>query len=483
MTQTTDSSRILPGAGTARGTGGRGGAGGAALALLLLGQFMAVLDTSIVNVALPTMRADLGASGSGLQLVVAGYVIAYAVLLITGARLGDLAGPRRMFLVGLAAFTAASLACGVAPSTGRLVAFRFAQGASAAMLTPQVMSMIQRNFTGAARARALGLYAAVIGGGVVVGQIAGGLLVDADLFGLGWRAVFLVNVPIGAAVLAAGPRVLPADGVRRGGGLDPAGLAVLTPAVLLFVVPLILGRELGWPLWGWFALAAGAGLFAVFVGVERRVVRGGGRPLVSARVLRAPGLVPAMVTITLGPGCSWGAFLFSTTLHLQGDLGLGPLGSGLAFVPCVGAFALVGLTWQRTPDHWHRPLVPIGFAVAGAGYLLLGPLGGGGAVYEALTAVIGLGLGAMPIVMTAALAGVPPEDAADGSGMLLTLMQLGHVVGVATIGTLFLTLAEQGQSTRHAEYGTGWALAAAALLAAGSALALLRRPAGARAAA
>ncbi|MEU6040020.1 MFS transporter [Actinomadura sp. NPDC047616] len=482
MTQTTDLSRVVPRAGTARETG-RGGAGGPALALLLLGQFMAILDANIVNVALPTMRADLGASGAGLQLVVAGYVIAYAVVLITGARLGDLAGHRRMFLLGLAAFSATSLACGLAPSTGWLVAFRFAQGASAALLTPQVMSMIQRGFTGAARARALGLYSAVIAGGVVVGQVAGGLLVSADLFGSDWRSVFLVNVPIGVALLVAGPRVLPADGERRGGGLDPAGLAVLTPAVLLFVVPLILGHELGWPLWGWFALAASAVLFAAFVGVERRVVRCGGRPLVSGRVLRAPGLAPAMLTIALGPG-SWGAFLFTTTLHLQGDLALSPLESGLAFVPCVATFALVGLTWQRMPARWHRPLVPIGFAVAGVGYLFVGPLAGGGAAYEALTAVIGLGLGVLPIGMTAALEGVPPEDAADGSGLLLTVMQLGQVVGVATVGTLFLTLAQHDQSTRHAEYGTGWALAVVGLLAAGSALALLRRrPAPVRAAA
>lgn len=482
MTQTTHLSGVAPGPGTFRKRAEQGGAGGSALALLLLGQFMAILDVNIVNVALPTLRADLGASGAGLQLVAAGYVIAYAVTLITGARLGDLAGHRRMFLLGVAAFSAASLACGLAPSTGWLVPFRFAQGAAAALLTPQVMSIIQRSFTGPARARALGFYSAVIAGGVVAGQVAGGLLVSADLFGWGWRWVFLVNAPVGLALLAAGPRVLPADGERRGGGLDPAGLAVLAPAVLLLVVPLILGHELGWPAWGWAALAGGAALFAAFAAVERRVARRGGRPLISGRVLRAPGLLPGMLTVLLAPG-SWGAFLFTTTLHLQGDLALGPLGSGLAFVPGVAAFALVGLTWQRLPARWHRPLIPAGFALAALGYLFLGPLAGGGARYEALTVVIGLGLGVLPIVMTATLEGVPTEDAADGSGLLLTVMQLGQVVGVATVGTLFLTLAEHEQSTRQAEYGTGWALAATALLGAGSALALLRRRAARRPAA
>lgn len=471
MTETTDLRGIVP------GRGSRNGPGGLALAVILLGQFMAILDVNIVNVALPTMRTDLEASGAGLQLVVAGYIVSYAVLLITGARLGDVAGHRRLFQLGLVVFTAASLACGLAPSTGTLVAFRFLQGAGAALLTPQVMSMIQREFGGAARARALGVYSAVIAGGVVVGQAAGGLLVSADLFGTGWRTVFLVNVPIGVALLLAGPRVLPRDEVARRARslraeLDAGGLLTLAPAVLLFVVPLIMGHELGWPLWGWASLAASAAFMTAFVLVERRVAAGGGRPLISARVLRAPLLVPACAVLVFGPG-SWGSFLFTTTLHLQGDLRLTPLESGLAFVPCVAAFALVGLNWQRLPARWHRRLVPAGFAVAAAGYLGVGPLAGGGAPYELITVVIGFGLGVMPIIMTVALRHVPAEDAADASGLLLTLMQLAQVIGIATVGTLFLTLAQDG-STRHAEYGTGWALAGAALIGALCALPLAR---------
>ncbi|MFC5186466.1 MFS transporter [Actinomadura harenae] len=450
---------------------------GPMLALLLLGQFMAILDVNIVNVALPTLRADLHASGAGLQLVVAGYIIAYAALLITGARLGDLLGHRRVFLGGLALFTVASLACGLAPTTGFLIVVRFLQGIGAALMTPQVMSMIQRGFQGPARARALSMYAMVIAGGVVVGQVLGGLLVSADLFGSGWRLVFLVNVPIGLVLLAAGPRLLPRADEDRRGGLDPVGLAVLTPALVLLVVPLILGHELGWPAWSWAALAASAVLFVVFALVERRFAARGGRPLISGRVLRAPGILVCAVTLVFGPG-SWGSFLFTTTLHLQGDLKMTPLKSGLAFVPCVLAFAVVSLYWQRLPARWHRRLIPIGFAVAAAGYLWVGPLASGGAAYLALTAVIGLGLGVMPIVMTNALANVPPEDAADASGLLLTVMQGGQVIGIATIGTLFLTRFEASGSTRHAEYATGWSLAALAAVAAlGGLLLNLRRPA------
>ena len=177
---------------------------GLVLAVLLIGQFMAVLDASIVNVAAPSIHASLRASGAGLQLVVAGYTITYAVLLVTGARLGDILGHRRVFLSGLVVFTLASLGCGLAGTAGLLIALRFLQGAGAAVMIPQVLSLIQRTHAGPGRARAMSMYSAVLAGGAVVGQLAGGLLISANLFDSGWRPVFLVNVPIGAALLAAG---------------------------------------------------------------------------------------------------------------------------------------------------------------------------------------------------------------------------------------------------------------------------------------
>ncbi|MBL7490243.1 MFS transporter [Frankia sp. AgB1.9] len=458
----------------AHGAMGTGSGGRLALALLLLGQFMAILDVSIVNVALPTLRTDLHTSDSGLQLVVAGYILSYAVLLITGARLGGILGHRRTFLTGLAVFTVASLACGLAPGSGSLIAFRFVQGAGAALMTPQVMSLIQRTFTGAARARALGLFTAVVAGGVVVGQAAGGLLVSADIAGTGWRPVFLLNVPIGVALLIAGPRSLPRDHGERGEGLDIPGLLVMSPAVLLVVLPLILGHDEGWPAWCIISIIAGVALFGLFIAVERRIAAQGRRPLISGQVLRVPGLLPAVGVLLLAPA-TWGAFLFTTTLHLQGDLRMTPLRSGLAFVPCIAAFALVSLTWQRLPAAWHRWLVPAGFTLAAVSYLGIGPLAGGGARYEVITGLIGLGLGVMPIIMTVALEHVPFEVAPDASGLLLTVMQLGQVIGVATIGTVFLTVTADSHSTRHAEYATGWALAAATALAAVTAVVLARR--------
>jgi MFS family permease len=230
---------------------------GLVLAIVLTGQLMAVIDNSIVNVAVPSMAVSLHASGALLQLIVAGYTISYAVLLVTGARLGDILGHRRVFLAGAALFTLASLGCGLAPSAGALVALRFVQGVGAAVMIPQVLSLIQRTFTAPGpRARAMSMYAAVLSGGAVLGQVVGGLLVSADLFGTTWRPIFLVNVPVGIAVLAFG-RLLPAaDADRPERKLDLPGLAMLTPAVLAFVLPLVLGQSLGWPAWGWAGIAS-----------------------------------------------------------------------------------------------------------------------------------------------------------------------------------------------------------------------------------
>ena len=196
---------------------------GLVLAVVLIGQFMAVLDASIVNVAAPSIHASLRASGAGLQLVVAGYTITYAVLLVTGARLGDILGHRRVFLAGLVLFTLASLGCGLAGTASLLIALRFVQGAGAALMIPQVLSLIQRTHAGPARARAMSRYSAVLAGGAVVGQVVGGLLISANLFHSGWRPVFLVNVPIGVLLLVAGARALPHGQGEPGRTLDLAG--------------------------------------------------------------------------------------------------------------------------------------------------------------------------------------------------------------------------------------------------------------------
>ncbi|MFB7474545.1 MFS transporter [Kitasatospora sp. NPDC056184] len=452
---------------------GRSGAASVArpgplLALVLGGQFMAVLDTAIVNVAVPTIRTDLHASGAALQFVVAGYTIAYAVLLITGARLGARYGYSRLFQSGLAAFTAASLACGIAPATGWLIAFRLLQGAGAALMVPQVMSLVQRTFTGQARIRALGLYSAVLAGGIAAGQVFGGVLVNADLFGFGWRPVFLVNVPIGVLLLAAGTRLLPRLPGDRDRGFDLPGLLVLAAALGLLVVPLVLGHELGRPGWGWAMLGASALLFALFAVVERRIARRGGQPLISGRVLGTAGLLPAVGALFMIL-LAFAGFMFSFALHQQSGLGSGALRAGLCSAPIAAGFGLASLYWQRLPRRLHGVLPQLGTGLLAVGYVLFGFLLRDGAEVGAgallLSAVLGLLAGcAYAPLFAGALARVAPADAADASGTVATAVQLGQVVGIALVGSVFLGAVDAPASAR----GSGHALLLAAAVVGGA---------------
>ncbi|MEU6142563.1 MFS transporter [Streptomyces sp. NPDC047081] len=459
----------------------------ALLALVLAAQFMALLDVFIVNVAAPTIGTDLHASGADLQLVIAGYAITYSVLLITGARLGDRLGHGRVHLAGLALFTAASLACGLAQGSTELIVFRLVQGAGSAVMIPQVLSLIQRNFTGEARARALGAYAAVIAVGAAAGQVVGGILVSADLFGTGWRPVFLVNVPVGLVLLAVGSRVLPArdaEAGARGRGLDLPGLLLLGAAVSLFTVPLVLGQEQDWPLWSWLSLASAAVLFALFCFYESRLARRGGAPLIAPRVLRHPGMGLAVFRILAVMAVN-GGFLFALTLHIQGGLGYSALRAGLSFAPTAVVFGLVGLTWRNWPASWQRLLTPAGFvltalSVIGVGLALKGGDEGGVPLYVAYAGVgVGIALGFSP-TLTRALATVRPEDAADASGLLATVAQLGQLTGVAAFGTLFLNRLEslgapEAYTSAEALLACMFALAGTAAAGAVSGLVLRRR--------
>jgi MFS family permease len=459
------------------------------LIVLLAGQFMALLDVTIVNVAMPTIGRSEHASGAELQLVVAGYTVSYAMLLITGARMGDLYGRRRMFLAGVAIFTLASLICGIAPSIEVLIAARFVQGAGAAAMMPQIMSVIQVRFDGAARARALSAYTAVLSSGFVAGQVIGGVLVTANLFGEAWRPVFLVNVPIGLAALALVPRVVPKDSPGGGRQLDLAGLAIAVPAVFLVVLPLMLGHQVRWPWWAFGCIALGLVLAGVFVGVERRIADRGGDPLLNLGVLRAPGLVPGLAAVAVLM-ITYGGFLFSFALHLQAGLGDSALRAGLTFAPCALVFGVCGYFWRRLPGRSHHLLAPLGCLVAVGGYLAVAQVlhsgGQGGWHLQVALIVTGasLALGFSPLV-THALVRVPLHQAADASGLLTTTIQLGQAVGVATFGSLFLTLNGHGGSAGAAASGHALAvtlewLAAAMVLGVVAGIPLARTVAAAR---
>ena len=459
------------------------------LIVLLAGQFMALLDVTFVNVAMPTIGRSLHASGAELQLVVAGYTVSYAMLLITGARMGDLYGRRTMFLAGVAIFTLASLVCGIAPGIEVLIGARFVQGAGAAAMMPQIMSVIQVRFDGAARARALSAYAAVLSSGFVAGQVIGGVLVTANLFGDAWRPVFLVNVPIGLAVLALVPRLVPRDVPGSGRRLDLAGLAIAVPAVFLVVLPLMLGHQEDWPPWVFACIALGLVLGVGFVGVERRIADRGGDPLLNLAVLRAPGLVPGLVAVA-ALMITYGGFLFSFALHLQAGLGDSALRAGLTFAPCALVFGICGYFWRRLPAASHHLLAPLGCLVAGGGYLAVAAVlrsgGSGGIPLQVALVITGaaLALGFSPLV-TYALVRVPVHQAADASGLLTTTIQLGQAVGVATFGSLFLTLDAERDTAAPAASGhalaitLGW-LAAAMVVGVVAGISVARTVAAAR---
>ena len=453
--ESVESGRWAPATGT-----GPGRRRWAMLAVLLAGQFMALLDVTIVNVAMPTIGRSLHGSGAELQLVVAGYTVSYAMLLITGARLGDLRGRRTLFLLGVAVFTLASALCGFAPTIAVLIVARFVQGAGAAATMPQIMSVIQSRFTGRDRARALSGYSAVLASGFVAGQVFGGLLVNANLFGSQWRPVFLVNLPIGLAVLILGPRFIPrdragasgaraADGARAASGgrrrVDLLGLAFAVPAVFAIVLPLMLGHQEHWPWWVPASIGVGLMLAVTFVAVERRVAARGGDPLLNLRVLTAPGLPSGLAAMILLMA-TYGGFLFAMALQLQTGLGESALRAGLTFAPSALVFGLVGFFWNRLPVRLHHLLTPLGCGVAVVAYVLLGLSlasgGRGGWLLPVVLILLGASLAAgfSPLV-THSLMHVPLASAADASGLLTTTLQLGQAVGVATFGSLFLTLA------------------------------------------
>src|SRR4051812_39583362 len=420
------------------------------LLILLAGQAMASMDGSILAVAAPSLRSDLGTSDAQLQLVVATYTIAFGALVVTGARLGDVLSPRRAFLLGLAAFTGASLACGLAPGPAELVGARALQGAAAALMTPQVLSMIQTGFSGEARARAIGAYSVVLAGGVAAGQVLGGLIVGAGLLDAAWRPALLLNVPIGLALLVAARRGLPAATAGPARTLDLAGVAVLTTAVLALVVPLTFGRDAGWPSWVWPCLGASAAALALFATLERRVTAAGRDPLFDLRVLLAPGVAAGVAAVLIVMGV-YAGFLLSLMLHLQNGLGFTPLQAGLTFAAYASGFAAASLAWTRAGAALRGRLPVLGPAAMGAALAAIGLLARHGAWPVAATTPVLICAGAGHACAFSPLANrltgaVAAGREADVSGLVLTASLLGSVLGVAALGGVYLGAAGGGSA-------------------------------------
>lgn len=447
-----------------------------ALATILSGTFLAMVDFFIVNVALPTMARNLHASSGLLELVVAGYATAYAVLLVLGGRLGDGRGRKRLFLSGVAAFTITSLLCGLAPSAGALVAARVLQGAAAAMMVPQVLSTIQATGDMASRARALGWFGATGGIAAVVGQVLGGLLVSADIAGTSWRPIFLVNVPVGIVGWWLARRHVPETRSSRAARPDLPGTVLLTLAVVAVLLPLTEGRALGWPVWSIAALATAPALAGGFALTERRSERAGGTPLLPPSVLRHRSMRRGLL-LAVPFFAGFGAFMFVYALVTQDRLGWSPLVAGLALAPLAATFLCASLLMPRLVARFGRTVITAGALLQLAGLVgLIGSLSAawpavGAADLVAAFAVIGLGQGlVMPALVRIVLSEVPVEEAGVGSGALTTTQQVSLAVGVAVLGSLFVALAPAGRlgALHAADLVLGVQALAAAGIAAGS---------------
>lgn len=411
--------------------------------MLLLAEAMNLLDATVMTVAAPVIRADLGGSDTAIQWFSAAYTLPFAVLLITGGRLGDIVGRRRVFRVGTAAFTLASLACALAPSAGALIAVRAVQGAAAALVIPQTIGMIRALFDGRELARAMGWIGPVMGLAAVTGPALGGLLTHADLFGSTWRAVFLVNVPLGVAVLLAG-RLLREDRAATRPRLDLTGTALAVLGTGLVIHPLIQGGAEGWPGWCWALLTVGGALLAGFALHQRRRGRYGRSPLVEPSLFRERGFPAALISSMLFFAAVNGLMLV-IVVQLQVGLHTDVLTAGFTLLPW--SFAMALSSWAA--GAWLVPRYGTGVMTAGLLALFVGAVAAavvygtgrpGSYPWPLLPALmlagLGQGLYAVPF-FTTALHHVRPHETGSAAGLLNAVQQLGGTLGVALLGSVF----------------------------------------------
>lgn len=422
------------------------------LAIVLLAELMDLLDSTIVNVAGPSLKASLGASTVGLQWVIGGYALTLGAGLVLGGRLGDRFGRRPLFLVGLAAFAASSLLCALAPDIGLLIAFRLIQGVAAASMLPQGLGLLRDNLTPLQLAKALAVFGPVLGLGGVLGPVLGGALVDWDLFGLGWRLVFLVNIPIGLTSLVLAVRLVPRTPGSRSVRIDVLGAALVAAACALLVLPLNQGQAAGWPWWTWLCLVAAALGFVAFALQQRRAVQRDRTPLVTPSLLRKTTFTAGLAAVALFFGGLIGTQLV-LTFFLQigegftaGQAGLGNL--PLALGTAVGGGISGGLLAARLG----RAVLQAGAVVqlAGVGWLWLALADTHDfTLWQIVPGSVVAGIGAgivIAAVFNTVLGAVDDDEVGSASGVLSAIQAIGGSVGVAIFSTVFFTRALTGQA-------------------------------------
>lgn len=433
------------------------------LSVLLLAGFVTIFDLFVVNVAIPSMQADLEASFSQIGFIVAGYELAFGVLLITGGRLGDMLGRRRLFVAGMAGFTLASVLCGLAPGAGYLIGARVLQGLAAALLFPQVYASIRVNFDGSDSRRAFGLLGMTLGLAAIAGQVLGGWLVYADLFALGWRSIFLINVPIGLFAIVAA-RHIPESRAPQQAALDWPGVCLVSGGLVLLLVPLIEGPSLGWPAWAWASLAAAAVLLAGFCKQQEKRRKSGRLPLVDMSLLgQRRFAVGALLVLLIYSTAS--SFFLCFALLVQSGFGLDPFVAGSIFAPCSVGFVLASLTAPRLVARWGARAIVAGALVYAVSLgLLIAQVKLAGADLAPshlipLLAVAGAGQGLiMTPLLNLVLGFVDEARAGMAAGVIATVQQVGAAFGVAVVGILFATaLTAHSGAAKASQYASAFA--------------------------
>lgn len=415
-----------------------------ALAIVMTAAFMDLVDVTIVNIAIPSIRQDAGASVSQIQWITAGYALAFAAGLITGGRLGDIHGRKRLFLVGIGGFTLASALCGFAANPEMLVASRILQGGMAAMMVPQVLSIVHATFPAHERGKVFGLFGAVVGLGAVSGPLLGALLTEWNLFGLEWRPIFLINLPVGIAGLVLGSRLITESKAPRALKLDLVGVAMVVLGLLMLLYPLTRGEELDWPLWGYLSMAGAPLVFAALVAYERRKAARDGSPLVELSLFKVKSFAAGIAVQTVF-GVGLGIFFLVWTLYMQTGLGWSPLRAGLTGVPfSLAVSTAAGLSVQQLVPRFGRKVLQAGALLMAVGVLLYlweaERYGMGIRSWQmALPLVVmGVGMGLIVAPLTdAVLSEVPKEHAGSASGLINTVQQMGNALGLGLVSVVF----------------------------------------------
>ncbi|HXA31879.1 MAG TPA: MFS transporter [Acidimicrobiales bacterium] len=418
------------------------------LPVLMCGVFIIVLDFFVVNVALPSMQADLHAGASAIEWVIAGYGLTFAVFLIAAGRLGDMIGRRLTFAIGLALFVLASAGCGLAPNPTVLVVARLAQGVAAAFISPNVLAIMGVAFPGAARVRAITVYGMVMGLAAAGGQLIGGILIQANLFGWGWRTVFLINVPVGLVALAFTRRLVPESRVDHPGRIDVGGNVLAVLGMTALVLPLVEGTQLHWPAWTWVSLAAAPAVFTAFALHQQRLSQRGGTPLLDPALFRQRALLSGLGT-QLVFWCGQASFFLVLALYLQKGRGLDALQAGLVFSILALAYLATSMRAPGLTLRFGRSLIAMGAITLAVGDIALlaaahGAAGSIGLLAPGLVLVgAGMGLCITPLTTTV-LAHADGERAGAVSGALATMQQVGNAVGLAVTGVIFFGALSSG---------------------------------------